>query len=131
MSGLGETILVAGGLLAVGGGLRESWVLWRMRRSGVRADGVVLRHEVTGHNDGHATYAPVVAYDDEHGSRREFRSRLSGSGRKPAEGSRVRVVHLPGRPETARLDTLHYKVTALSLLFGVGAVFLAVALYLW
>lgn len=42
----------------------------------------------------------------------------------------MRVVHLPGRPKTVRLDTAGYKVTVLAISFGVGTVFLAVAVML-
>ncbi|MFI6731167.1 DUF3592 domain-containing protein [Streptomyces sp. R-74717] len=124
MNGIGQTLLIIGGLLAIGGGLREIRGLSRMRRSGIHAEGMVLRHEITGHEDNSTTYAPVVAYHDERGNPREFRSRLTSSARNPAEGSRVRVVYLPGRP-----DTLSYKVTTLSLLFGVGIAFLVVAAF--
>ncbi|MGW2013337.1 DUF3592 domain-containing protein [Streptomyces sp. NPDC001927] len=122
-----QILLVLAGLVCVAGGVREARTQVRMRRSGVRSEGVVLRHEVTSREGNSRVYSPVVGFRDEHGTHREFTSDLSGSPRSPREGARVRVVHLPGRPETARLDTVAYKVTVLALAFGVGAVFLTVA----
>ncbi|MEU4266488.1 DUF3592 domain-containing protein [Streptomyces sp. NPDC026092] len=122
-----QILLLLAGLVCVAGGLREVRTQTRMRRSGVRSEGAALRHEVTSREGNSRVYSPVVGFRDEHGTHREFTSDLSGSPRSPREGVRVRVVHLPGRPETARLDTVAYKVTVLALAFGVGAVFLTVA----
>ncbi len=122
-----QVLLVLAGLVTVGCGMWEVRTLSRMRRFGFRSAGSVLRHEITGHRDTRAMYAPVVGFCDEYGARREFRSRLSSTSRRPPVGSPVRVVHLPGRPETARMDTGGYRIAVLALAFGVGAAFLVVA----
>ncbi|MFD3942005.1 DUF3592 domain-containing protein [Streptomyces sp. NPDC058579] len=122
-----QILLVLAGLLCVAGGLWEARTQVRMRRYGVRSEGVVLRHEITEQEGNSRVYAPVIGFRDEHGTHREFTSELKGSPRSPRAGAHVQVVHLPGRPETARLDTVAYKVTVLALAFGVGAVFLTVA----
>jgi hypothetical protein len=145
-------VVVIFGLLAVGAGLREARRQWRMRRSGLHATGVVLRYEMTQRARGAernrsrviigstdysdsqlgespAFYAPVIEFTDEDGTRREFRGKVSSSNRKLPEGSQVPVTYLPGRPETAMLDTLGYKAALLVFPLGVGAVFIAAGLW--
>ncbi|MER5339339.1 DUF3592 domain-containing protein [Streptomyces mirabilis] len=126
MSVLWQSILVLGGLLLIGLGVREVWTQRRMRRFGVRVEGVVLRIQPTyrAGQFSEQSYAPVISFPDEGGVSREFMSTMSGT-RKPAVGTRVPVVHLPGCPGTARLDTLGYKASVLAFSFGVGVLFLA------
>jgi hypothetical protein len=122
-----QVLLVLAGLITAGCGMREVRTLSRMRRFGFHSTGIVLRHEITGHRDTSTMYAPVVGFCDEYGARREFRSRVSSTSRRPPVGSPVGVVHLPGRPETARMDTAGYRIAVLALAFGAGTAFLVVA----
>jgi hypothetical protein len=157
MSMVMQLVLIIVGLFAVGWGVREARSQRRMRRFGVHSSGVVLRYalidkgsedeqesrpavgiDLTGGSnpdrfDGvrrMPSYAPVVGFYDENGVRREFTSNLSSSIRKLAESSTVPVAHLSGRPETAQLDTLGYKMARLMLCFGTGAAFIAMAVLL-
>jgi hypothetical protein len=129
MNGFWLVVLVLAGLLAIGTGLREIRTQSVLRRSGVHTNGVVLRYEATGYDpdSGRNLYSPVIGFRDEGGIDREFRSKMSGGRGRCPTGSPVRVVHLSGRPETARPDTVGYRVAALALSFGVGTVFLLIA----
>ncbi|MFE9601415.1 DUF3592 domain-containing protein [Streptomyces hokutonensis] len=131
MSVLWQSILVLGGLLLIGLGVREAWTQRRMGCFGVRVEGVVVRLQEAGRGGDfkERTYAPVIRFPDEHGVAREFVSTVRGT-RKPEVGIRVPVVHLPGSPGTARLDTLGHKASALAISFGVGVLFLAVGVVL-
>jgi hypothetical protein len=145
-------VVIICGLLAVGAGLREARRQWRMRRFGVHSTGVVLRYEMTQRARGAegkragviigstdysdsdlgespAFYAPVIEFTDEDGTRQEFRGKVSSANRKLPKGSQVPVTYLPGRPETAMLDTLGYKAALLVFPLGVGAVFVAAGLW--
>ena len=129
MDSLGPVLFGLLGLFAVGSGLRQVWTLLRMRWFGVRSDGVVLRHKITRHDGTTPMYSAVIGFSDEHGDRREFMNdwRIESARPWPELGSSVRVVHLPGRAETARMDMVWSKSASLAIRFVVGTVFLAVA----
>ncbi|MFJ6895177.1 DUF3592 domain-containing protein [Streptomyces hokutonensis] len=131
MSVLWQSVLVLGGLLLIGLGVKEARTQRRMRRFGARVEGVVVRLQESyiGGEFSEKAYIPVIRFPDEHGVSREFLSTVR-STRKPVLGARVPVVHLPGSPGTARLDTLGHKASALAFSFGVGVLFLAIGVVL-
>lgn len=123
--------LIIGGVLALLGGVLEVRTRARMRRDGLRLVGTVQRHHAYRSRDTDSpgpTYAPVVRYQDERGQIREFESKVRTSVRRPSVGQQVPVIYLPGRPESARLDTAGRNALSLFLTFGIGTVLLAVAL---
>jgi len=124
-----QVALIVAGVFLYGAGLWEVRNQARMRRSGVRADGVVVRYKAGARSvdDTQPAYYPVIGFRDEYGIRHEFTSKVSGSSRRLPPGSPVRIVYLPGRPETARPATIGYRVSALAFSFGVGTLFLVIA----
>jgi Protein of unknown function (DUF3592) len=124
-----RVLFVLIGLAVVGAGVHEAWMLARLRRHGVSAVGLVVRHRVR-RSGRSTTYAPVVSFTDDHGVPREITGSLGGSSPKPAAGSEVPVRYLPDRPEKAQIDLTWYKTVGLALLFGVGGVFVLVPLFL-
>ena len=122
-----SAVLIVLGVLALVGGVREIRTQRAMRRTGIHAIGIVLRHVIYDSRDLDSpgpTYAPVVRFQDEHGRFCEFESRVRTSRQRPAVGQNVAVVHPPGRPGSALLDTVGRKALDLFLAFGCGLVFL-------
>ena len=129
MGGFWFVMLCLGGLFCLGFGVREVRGQARLRRIGVHGEGVVVRHDVRA-SEGGRTYTPVVAFTDERGTHREIRGRVSGTRRPAAVGTRVPVVYLPDRPQAARLDTRGERLGSVGICFGMGLVFIAVAVFL-
>ncbi|MFE7774476.1 DUF3592 domain-containing protein [Streptomyces sp. NPDC057445] len=108
-------------LLGVAG--REALAVRRLRRDGIVTRGVVVGEQHLDDSDGHL-WVPVVAFHDEQGKRMEFTPPTHGSRRRPVVGREVEVLHLPGRPETARVrEWQHITGSAVYPLFG-AALFL-------
>lgn len=118
------------GLLAFGTGLWEARTRARMRRIGIHTSGVVVRLDSRAAVDGARMYTPIVEFIDETGSRREVRSRASSTRRPFAVGASVPVVHLPNRPQTARLDTRGEAMGTAGVGLGVGLLFVAIGAFL-
>ncbi|WP_033343169.1 DUF3592 domain-containing protein [Catenuloplanes japonicus] len=116
------------GVLGISAGVREVRRQRTLARDGVQVTGHVYRVDVERDSDG-ATYRPLIAYRDENGVEQKFRSSLSGGRERHPVGSEVPLRYVPGRPGLVDIDTTHNKAFSLLLTFGIGVVFLSVAVY--
>jgi hypothetical protein len=128
MNWFGSAVFVVVGLLAIGRGVHQLRMIRHMRRSGTRSVGVVVGHKRESGDDGYV-YAPVVSFAVDHGQQ-EFLGGVRRERPRPPVGVEVPVVYLPGRPETARIDTRSQNGQILGLCFGIGTVFVVVGLFL-
>ncbi|MFT2018445.1 DUF3592 domain-containing protein [Streptomyces sp. 796.1] len=74
----------------------------RLRRDGVRVEGVVVRHREEVKEEGVSRFA-VVGFVDAQGRSHEFERWASGVRGLPV-GGKVRVHYLPDSPDSARID---------------------------
>ena len=97
-----------------------------LRRMGRRAEAVVTGH-TTSREGTYPSLHPVVRWTDEHGEEQEHAVVAAGPGaHRLSEGAVVRIIHTPGAPGTAALDTPERYRTAvfgmwLGVLLWVGA----------
>ncbi|MER5527945.1 DUF3592 domain-containing protein [Streptomyces sp. NPDC002677] len=115
--------LVGLGLLAFA--VRESAVVMRLRRHGLRTRGVVVDNVRTNDRQG-PKWIPVIAFTDRSGYRVEFSPRMHGSGMGLATGREVEVVYLAADPQIARVRMWRHVVGPLVFLVFGGVVFLGV-----
>ncbi|MGW2958446.1 DUF3592 domain-containing protein [Streptomyces sp. NPDC001220] len=113
------------GLGLLGFAVRESAVVVRLRRHGLRTRGVVVDNVRTNDRQG-PKWIPVIAFTDRSGYRVEFSPRIQGSGMGLATGREVEVVYLAANPGTARVRMWRHVVGPLVLLAVGGAAFLGV-----
>ncbi|MFG2525797.1 DUF3592 domain-containing protein [Streptomyces sp. NPDC048527] len=108
---------------------REVRARRRLRYEGIRAVGIVVRHErkVSGTEGTAHVYFPVVAFTDADGAPRECRSAYSGRRGWPV-GRKVPVLYLPGTPATAVIDIWAQRVSRVAVLVAAGMVLIAVPL---
>ncbi|MET8121332.1 DUF3592 domain-containing protein [Micromonospora sp. NPDC005189] len=118
-SGAIITIVVGVSLACVG--LFQAWGFRKLRRTGVASVGTVVGHERT--VDDGALYAPVIAFVDENGRKRQFTVPTRTSGRVHRVGQEVPVVYPPGRPHDPRLSSFTHYVLQVGLPLAVGALF--------
>ncbi|AQS69404.1 DUF3592 domain-containing protein [Streptomyces pactum] len=90
-----------------------------IRRLGRVAEGVVTDH--TASREGtYAALHPVVRWTDAEGAEHEYAIPGTTGAHRLAEGTRVRVRHLPGAPESVSLDSPErYRTALLGLCLGV------------
>lgn len=119
--------VVAGGF-CIFAGFREVGKQRRLVREGVPVTGWVYRMDRKRDSDG-TSYTPVIAFRDENGIEHKFRLTLSEGTVKHPVGSQVPLRYVPGRPDLVDLDTRRYKFLSLLLPFGIGTVFIAVAVW--
>ncbi|MFD7920940.1 DUF3592 domain-containing protein [Streptomyces sp. NPDC059740] len=124
--GLSVVFLLAG-LGVIGWSVREIALVQRLRREGVRTEGVVVRHRGESAKEGPVTFA-VVGFVDLHGLRHEVRAGSSGVRGLPVGGPAL-VVYLPGVKGSARVDVPSKRRVGLQSLVA-GGVFLAVGVML-
>ncbi|MEU0477209.1 DUF3592 domain-containing protein [Streptomyces olivaceus] len=119
------------GLAGVGllvGGVYD-WVrVRRLRRHGIRTTGTVVDNvRVQGSNDSGPTWAPIVAFPDQHGYRVEFTPSLRGVGLGLPTGRQVPVVYLPHNPQAARVLTRRHMTGPVVFLLAMGVLFLGLS----
>ncbi|MER5521524.1 DUF3592 domain-containing protein [Streptomyces sp. NPDC002763] len=125
----GAVLCTVVGLGLLGFAVRESAVVGRLRRHGVRTWGVVVDNVRTNDREG-PKWIPVIAFTDRSGHRVEFSPRLQGSGMGLATGREVEVVYLAANPGTARVRMWRHVVGPLVFLIFGGAVFLGVGVFI-
>lgn len=127
MSGSFTAVVVCGvaGVLPLWLALREGLVVRRLRRDGVRTQGVVVDN-VRCDDDG-SVWVPVIAFRDQRGHRVQFTPRLRGAGLKLDTGREVPVVYLPREPSSARVYLRRHIAGPVVLLAFVGVAFLGFA----
>ncbi|MEL5956640.1 DUF3592 domain-containing protein [Streptomyces sp. CLV115] len=97
-------VLLVLGLGAVGYGVHQAVLHYRLRRHGIRVRGLVARYESspgTG-GSGPTTYT-VVEFIDDQGRACELRDQATGR-RRLRVGDGAPVLFLPGAPGNARVD---------------------------
>jgi hypothetical protein len=121
----GAVLCTVVGLGLLGLAVRESMVVRRLRRHGLRTWGVVVDNVRTRDSEG-PKWIPVIAFTDRSGYRVEFSPRMHGSGMGLPTGREVEVVYLPTNPQTARVRMWRHVVGPLVFLVFGGVVFLGV-----
>ncbi|MET8021888.1 DUF3592 domain-containing protein [Streptomyces decoyicus] len=114
------------GFVGFGYAIREFALQRRLRREGVRAEGVVVRHRSSRSNEG-TVYFAVVNFVDAQGSPHEFEGKASGVKGLPL-GGQAPVLYLPSAPQTARIDLSSMRGTTLGLPLVAGAGFMVCAI---
>ncbi|MGW7238009.1 DUF3592 domain-containing protein [Streptomyces sp. NPDC054804] len=122
----GAVLCTVVGLGLLGFAVRESAVVRRLRRHGLRTWGVVVDNVRTRDSEGGPKWIPVIAFTDRSGYRVEFSPRMHGSGMGLATGREVEVVYLAADPQIARVRMGRHVVGPLVFLVFGGVVFLGV-----
>ncbi|QUQ63936.1 DUF3592 domain-containing protein [Kutzneria sp. CA-103260] len=121
---IGFVLAVLASLLCLWGGVREARLQARLRRYGVRTEGVVVDQEMVTGDD---FLTPVIEFTDRQGRAVRFTPVARGSRMGMDLGTHVPVVYLSEQPEKARLFTRkqrrpHVSYFAASVIFFGGAV---------
>ncbi|MEU9994538.1 DUF3592 domain-containing protein [Streptomyces sp. NPDC050848] len=112
-----------------GAALQDGLMVRRLRRHGVRTQGLVVDNVRVDDSDGHS-WAPVIEFTDHQGYRVQFSPRARGTGLGLPTGRRVDVLYLAENPQTARVfQRRHMSGIVWSLTAG-GTVFAAVAVWI-
>ncbi|MET7822787.1 DUF3592 domain-containing protein [Micromonospora zamorensis] len=118
-SGAIITILIGASGACVG--VVQAWRIRKLRRTGVASVGTVIGHERT--VDDGPLYAPVIAFVDENGRKRQFTVAIRTSGLVHSVGEEVPVIYPPGRPNDPRLASFRHHLVKVGLPLTVGALF--------
>ncbi|MER5940404.1 DUF3592 domain-containing protein [Streptomyces sp. NPDC001928] len=117
------------GLAALGYGVHEAVLLYRLRRHGIRARGLVARYESSSGTagSGHSTRA-VVTFVDDQGYMHEFRDRETA---RPdlRLGGPAPVIYLPSAPGAARIDMPWRRLWTIVPSLAFGCLFAGLALW--
>ncbi|GAA0992026.1 MULTISPECIES: DUF3592 domain-containing protein [Streptomyces violaceusniger group] len=99
-----DLLCVAVGLLLYACAVRDARLVRRLRREGVRTEGVVVANVVDRRErNRHPTQTPVIRFHDHQGYVVEFTTAIQGVGLGLATGRRVDVRYLPGESQKARV----------------------------
>ncbi len=121
-------VLLLIGLIVIGFGIRETALQLRLRREGIRTEGLVVRHRRERIQRGTVFFA-VVNFVDAQGTSHEFEAKVSGVRGLPV-GGQAPVVYLLGAPKTARLDHSRKRLESIGLPLVAGIVFTAAAIWM-
>ena len=119
---------IAAGVLSIAVGFRNLHRQRLLSQNGISTVGWVYRLDRE-HDADSTTYTPAIAFRDENNVEHKFRATVSSNRIEHPVGSEVPLRYLPGRPETAAVNTRSHRVTSLLLPFGLGVVFILVAVY--
>jgi hypothetical protein len=100
----GKAGLVVGGGAVLGWGLGQIAYAWRLRRSGLIAEGTVVDNVRLEDSEFGPRWAPVIAFTDTTGNRVEFTPPSHGPGMGMTTGSTVEVIYLPDAPQRAQVN---------------------------
>ncbi|MFE9066008.1 DUF3592 domain-containing protein [Streptomyces violaceusniger] len=99
-----ETLCITIGLFLYACALRDARLVRRLRREGVRTEGLVVANIVDRRNQNrNPTQTPVIRFHDHQGYEVEFTTAIQGIGMGLPTGRRVGVVYLPGNSQKARV----------------------------
>ncbi|MGW2329036.1 DUF3592 domain-containing protein [Streptomyces sp. NPDC001700] len=123
-----DLLCIAIGLAAYALALRDARVVLRLRREGVRTEGVVIANAAD-HRRGkrHPTQTPTIRFRDNRGHDVQF-SPASAVGLRLATGQQVGVVYLPGASRKARVHMRRYMMAPMAGLTLCATAFLAFGL---
>ncbi|WP_186831870.1 DUF3592 domain-containing protein [Streptomyces sp. ISID311] len=114
----GVVVCGAVALFLCGFAVREAVMVRRLKRAGVRSQGLVVTNTRDDWSDGH-NLVPVIAFVDQQGGRVEFSPHVRGTGMNLERGLEVQVVYEDGKPHRARVNTRKYMMgSAMSTLLG-------------
>lgn len=137
-----DLLCIAIGLFLYAYALRDARLVWRLRREGVRTEGLVVAnvdHQVRNQNrkqnqnlkqkqNRNTIPTPVIQFHDRQGHEVEFTTAIQGIGLGLAAGRRVEVMYLPGESQKARVWMRRQLVgPALGMILG-GTLFLGFGL---
>ncbi|MBF8172043.1 MULTISPECIES: DUF3592 domain-containing protein [Streptomyces] len=115
---------VVGGLL-LWAGLYDAARVRRLRRHGIRTTGRVVDNvRVQEPRSSSPSWAPVIAFADQHGYRVEFTPSMRGAGMGLPTGREVDVVYLPHNPQVARVFTRRHMTGPVLFIVAMGLLFL-------
>ncbi|MEU4897518.1 DUF3592 domain-containing protein [Streptomyces sp. NPDC044780] len=97
-----EALCITIGLFLYACAVRDARLVRRLRREGVRTEGLVVAN-VVDHRSGNSPQTPVVRFHDHQGYEVEFTTAIQGVGMGLATGRRVGVVYLPDNSRKARV----------------------------
>lgn len=121
-------LFVAFGLLFCCVGVRVVLTGRRLRETGVRVPGIVVRNQWSSGNQSGGTYHPVMRFTTADGRDLEIRSDVGSNPAHVSEGAQVTVVYDPMNPEKARIDSMMGRGGAVGVLFvTIGAIITLVA----
>ncbi|MEV1085973.1 DUF3592 domain-containing protein [Streptomyces sp. NPDC050211] len=121
-------VLLLIGLIVIGFGIRETALQRRLRREGIRTEGLVVRHRRHRVQKGTVFFA-VVNFVDAQGTSHEFEAKVSGVKGLPV-GGQAPVVYLLGAPKTARLDQTQKRFESVALPLLAGIAFTTAAIWM-
>lgn len=126
---MGLAVFLVIGLSAMGYGVYEALLHYRLRRHGIRARGLVARYESSSGTGGSGpTQHAVVEFVDDQGYIRELR--VQGTGRSGLRvGGPASVIYLSGAPETARIDIAWRSLRRIVPILAFGCLFAGLALW--
>lgn len=111
-------------------GIRELFLVARLRRRGLVAQGTVVDNVRTGDSAYGPDLSPVIAFIDTAGNHVEFTPVARGNGLELATGSTVEVIYLPEASPDARVNTAAHLLVPGLLALVTGGLVLALALTL-
>ena len=127
---IGFLIHLVGG---IGIGVAAVWLTLQgarsLRRGDVRSVGKVVDFQPRNTDEG-LMYAPIVAFVDGSGAKREFTDEFASPGPMHHVGELVPVTYPPERPGDARVNSARHNVWTIALPLAMGAVFLVISLVL-
>ncbi|MBP8539397.1 DUF3592 domain-containing protein, partial [Streptomyces sp. MK37H] len=97
-----EVLCITIGLFLYACAVRDARLVRRLRREGLRTEGLVVAN-VVDRRDRNPTQTPVIRFHDHQGYEVEFTTAIQGIGMGLATGRRVGVVYLPGNSHNARV----------------------------
>ncbi|MEU9632958.1 DUF3592 domain-containing protein [Streptomyces tendae] len=115
------------GTLLLWAGLYDAARVRRLRHHGVRTTGMVVDNVRVRDNNSGPSWAPIIAFADQHGYRVEFTPSMRGAGMGLATGRQVDVVYLPHDPQTARVFTRRHMTGPVVFVLAAALVFLGIA----
>ncbi|AGP57430.1 DUF3592 domain-containing protein [Streptomyces rapamycinicus] len=122
-----DLLCVAVGLLLYVFAWRDTQLVRRLRRDGVRTEGVVVANIVNRRDRG-TTQTPVIRFHDHQGYMVEFTTAVQGVGLGLATGRRVDVLYLPGESQKARVWMRRHILGPAVVLTLIGTIFLGFGL---
>ncbi|MFD7500508.1 DUF3592 domain-containing protein [Streptomyces sp. NPDC059850] len=122
-----DLLCIAIGLLAYGYALRDARLVLRLRREGLRTEGIVVAN-VADRRDRNPIQTPVIRFRDHQGHDVRFTPAASGIGLGLATGRHVDVVYLPTDPQKARVRMRRHMMAPMAGLTLCGTLFLGFGL---
>ncbi|MGV9390734.1 DUF3592 domain-containing protein [Streptomyces olivaceus] len=122
---MGAVVCSVVGALLLWAGLYDAARVRRLRRHGIRTTGRVVDNvRVQEPRSSSPTWAPVIAFADQHGYRVEFTPSMRGAGMGLPTGREVDVVYMPHNPQVARVFTRRHMTGPVLFIVGFGLFFL-------